>query len=388
MFALARLSLLILVSPAFSQSLSQVTLHYWDFNNPPPDTTVSPVAADIGTGLLTHTFSPVPSLFAGTTLNAEILDSTAGKAFSPAGTDNNGRSFSLLVPTSGYKGIRFTYATRGTSTGYNTHEIEVSVDGTSFVHVSTISGRNVSSWSLQTIDLTSTPEADDNSSLVLRVTLTGATTASGNNRFDNMKITAEQPLPIQLTWLTAGFVSPHSVQIDWETMSETNNYGFFVQRASLQDSSFLSVSGLIPGNGTTIAPHSYTFTDTTATSGRWLYRLKQVDLDNATHFTGWVEASPLAGVAGVTRPDASGIRNYPNPFNLSTVFRFQLSAAGHVKLTVYDLLGREIGVPVDDRRQAGSYEVRFDGSDLPSGIYFYRFETGGRSEVKRMLILK
>jgi hypothetical protein len=69
-------------------------------------------------------------------------------------------------------------------------------------------------------------------------------------------------------------------------------------------------------------------------------------------------------------------QNYPNPFNPSTTIGFGISGPGSswVKLAVYDMLGREVAVLVNDRREAGYHEVRFDGSGLSSGVYFYRIQ--------------
>lgn len=66
------------------------------------------------------------------------------------------------------------------------------------------------------------------------------------------------------------------------------------------------------------------------------------------------------------------MQNYPNPFNPTTMIGYQIPVSGHVRLTVFDLLGREVAVLVDERKAAGRYEVRFDGSGLSSGVYFYR----------------
>jgi hypothetical protein len=69
-------------------------------------------------------------------------------------------------------------------------------------------------------------------------------------------------------------------------------------------------------------------------------------------------------------------QNYPNPFNPSTKIGFGVSGLGSrwVRLAVYDVLGREVAVLVNEKKTAGSYEVKFDGSALPSGMYFYRIQ--------------
>lgn len=81
-------------------------------------------------------------------------------------------------------------------------------------------------------------------------------------------------------------------------------------------------------------------------------------------------------------------QNYPNPFNPSTTIRFALPEAGDVQLVVYDMLGREVATLVDDHKQAGSYDVRFDAGHLSSGVYIYQLRAGDFVESKRLMLVK
>jgi hypothetical protein len=81
-------------------------------------------------------------------------------------------------------------------------------------------------------------------------------------------------------------------------------------------------------------------------------------------------------------------QNYPNPFNPSTTIKFELPRASHVSLTVYDILGRQVSVLVNERKEAGDHEVKFDGSGLACGVYLYRLQTGDVVQSRRMLVLK
>ena len=88
-------------------------------------------------------------------------------------------------------------------------------------------------------------------------------------------------------------------------------------------------------------------------------------------------------------PEAYSLsQNYPNPFNPRTVISFQLPVVSDVTLKIYDVQGREVKTLVNERMQAGRYEVRFDGSGMNSGVYFYRLTADGFSETKRMILLK
>ena len=87
-------------------------------------------------------------------------------------------------------------------------------------------------------------------------------------------------------------------------------------------------------------------------------------------------------------PDSFALfQNYPNPFNPSTVISYQIPKAGHVKLKVYDVLGREVATLIDKEQIAGSYKVEFSWQ-LSSGVYFYRLTAGEFSQTKKMLLLK
>ena len=81
-------------------------------------------------------------------------------------------------------------------------------------------------------------------------------------------------------------------------------------------------------------------------------------------------------------------QNYPNPFNPTTKIKFDMSRISDVKITVYDIMGREVQTLVNERLQPGSYEVTFDGSALSSGVYFYKLITEGLKETKKMLLIK
>jgi photosystem II stability/assembly factor-like uncharacterized protein len=81
-------------------------------------------------------------------------------------------------------------------------------------------------------------------------------------------------------------------------------------------------------------------------------------------------------------------QNYPNPFNPSTTIEYQLPKASLVRLSVYDILGREVSVLLNETRDAGTHELKFDASGLSSGVYLYRLEAGDLSQTRRMLVLK
>ncbi len=115
--------------------------------------------------------------------------------------------------------------------------------------------------------------------------------------------------------------------------------------------------------------------------------------------TGVLVSQQLAPAVSVTGPTSVAYRpgipatfvveqNYPNPFNPSTTIDFALPRQEHVRLEVYDILGRKVATLVDESRPAGYYAEKFDGAGLASGIYFYRMSTSEVTFLKKMLMIK
>jgi hypothetical protein len=109
----------------------------------------------------------------------------------------------------------------------------------------------------------------------------------------------------------------------------------------------------------------------------------------------WVSVGCTGAVVTAVNHNNNGVptaysllQNYPNPFNPSTNIKFALPKAGIVKLVVYDLLGSEVATLVNKNMNAGSFSVDFDASNLASGVYFYKLEANGFSDVKKMMLIK
>lgn len=201
---------------------------------------------------------------------------------------------------------------------------------------------------------------------------------------------AGMPLPIQLASFR-GAASGMRVRLDWSTLSEVNNYGFYAERRGENGTVFTTVSGLIPGAGTSTEPHQYTWTDTAANPGPNFYRLRQVDLDGKEVFSSEivVKLSAVLDVNGRAAPKVYALlQNYPNPFNPATTIRYQLPGRSYVTLRVYDILGREVATLVEATEAPGYRSVSFNAAGLPSGIYFYRLSAGNFRDVKMMMLLR
>jgi hypothetical protein len=98
----------------------------------------------------------------------------------------------------------------------------------------------------------------------------------------------------------------------------------------------------------------------------------------------------LTGVAEKGTPPGNFrlFQNYPNPFNPSTTIRYALPGRAHVTLTIFNTLGQKVATPVNESQEAGYHDVRFDGSGVASGVYFYRFRAGEYVATKRLLLIR
>lgn len=143
--------------------------------------------------------------FTGTNLNAQHGD-IAGSSFSPVGTANNG-SYFLIEFDGAYPSVILSYDTRGTGTGYTTHQIDYSTDnGLTWTPKTTFTGRNVTTFSTLSVDFLNVfANTSGHESNMIRLTVSGCTSASGNNRFDNILLTPE-PASVLLLGLASLFL--------------------------------------------------------------------------------------------------------------------------------------------------------------------------------------
>jgi hypothetical protein len=223
--------------------------------------------------------------------------------------------------------------------------------------------------------------------VVGKATLGGLLQGSPNRLF-GYEI-ADAPLPIQLASFAGSVLSDGVVRLTWTTMSETDNFGFEVQKCADSTLPFVTIeNSFVAGNGTTADQHYYSFTDSSSAAGH-AYRLKQIDRSGAVHFSEPIVPSSSTGVEEIAAPARFALeQNYPNPFNPLTVIKYTVGGASDVSLVVYDILGREVAVLVNERKTAGSYMVSFDGAGLASGIYIYRLTAGQNVASRRMLLIK
>ena len=190
-------------------------------------------------------------------------------------------------------------------------------------------------------------------------------------------------IPVELVSFNAD-VSNNFVKLNWLTISEKNNYGFEIERSknSTDKSDNWEKIGFVKGKGTTTEIQSYAFNDEYLPAGKYSYRLKQIDFDGTTSYSNIIEVD-------IDLPNAFSLeQNYPNPFNPSTTINYQIPELSFVTLKVYDVLGSEVATLVNKELPVGNYEIEFDATTLPSGIYFYRLQAGSFVETKKMVLMK
>jgi hypothetical protein len=214
-------------------------------------------------------------------------------------------------------------------------------------------------------------------------------------------------IPVELISFTAEVVN-NEVKLSWQTATETNNSGFEVHRKKSevrsQETEWETI-GFIPGDGTTTEINFYSFVDKNVTSGNYQYRLKQIDFDGSYTYSIFVEVE-------VAAPNVFSLeQNYPNPFNPSTIIKFTIpetdnpllggARGGLVTLKIYDILGNEIAILVNEEKPSGNYEAEFnshsdEGQNLVSGVYFYQLRILGPEinsgqgiiQTKKMVLMK
>jgi hypothetical protein len=194
------------------------------------------------------------------------------------------------------------------------------------------------------------------------------------------------PLPVELASFTSS-TNRNGVILNWATVSEINNAGFDIERKSVSSETWNKVGNVV-GNGTTNEIRNYTYSDNGLQTGKYNYRLKQID------FNGNFQYFNLSNEVIVGVPEKYDIsQNYPNPFNPATKINYDIPFDGKVSIAIYDMTGREVAKLVNEIQPAGYYTIQFNASKMTSGVYFYRIISEGNAGqqfvmTKKMVLVK
>lgn len=194
-------------------------------------------------------------------------------------------------------------------------------------------------------------------------------------------VSVESPSPVEISSLSAAVHDRNNVILRWTTAQELNNSGFSIERKI--SAGEWTKAGFVSGKGNSSLPVDYSYLDKSLGSGTYAYRLVQTDYNGAFEifeFTG----SVTVGIPG----KFSLSQNYPNPFNPVTKIEFEVPVTGEIRMEVFDMSGRLISVIYDKLAEAGYHSVKFDGSAVASGVYFYRLTAGSTVLSRKMILLK
>ena len=187
-------------------------------------------------------------------------------------------------------------------------------------------------------------------------------------------------VPVELTSFT-GAQNGTTITLNWNTATELNNRGFDVERTEGNQNNWQSI-GFVQGSGTSTNPHAYTFSDNNLDAGSYSYRLKQVDNDGSSEYINLAESFTV-------EPGSYSLsQNYPNPFNPTTMIKYSVPEKNQVTIKIYNVLGSQVALLVNEIKPAGSYEVSFDASGLSSGVYYYTISAGKFTSTKKMILMK
>ena len=208
---------------------------------------------------------------------------------------------------------------------------------------------------------------------------TALSTANLSNTF-YMASSDNNALPVQLTAFTAA-ITGQCVHLKWRTATEKNNSGFAIERSN-DKKGWVSI-GFVVGNGVCNSPKEYLFKDTSLTKPAvYYYRLKQIDTDGQFEYSQSIEAGTFVTKFAVES-------NYPNPFNPTTTIKYSLDKAGMVSVKIHNNLGRLVAtLQENEHKEAGIYELTWNASAMPSGVYFYTLNASGTTVTRKMSLLK
>ncbi|MEO6695889.1 MAG: fibronectin type III domain-containing protein [Ignavibacteria bacterium] len=191
--------------------------------------------------------------------------------------------------------------------------------------------------------------------------------------------TSHHSIPNAPSQLVAHATSSSMINLTWHDNSH-NEGSFVIEKKGPHDSSFHN-AGHVGSNATSFTAtglHQHT---------TYSFRVYATNKVGSSHYSNIVSATTHSHSA-VSSYDFILHTNYPNPFNPVTKIAFEIPVAGMTKLEIYDINGKLISSLIDENKAAGSYGVTFDGSQLSSGIYFYKLESNNFSITKKMFLIK
>ena len=187
------------------------------------------------------------------------------------------------------------------------------------------------------------------------------------------------PVPVELTSFTGNYIDD-SVILNWTTATESNNFGFEVEKR-YEETLFENI-GFVAGSGSSTVEMQYSFIDDDILQNRMFYRLKQIDLSGEFVYYNAI----MVDVPIVT--DYQLLQNFPNPFNPGTTIKYSVPKQSEIKLVMYDIIGNEIEKLYEGVQEEGVHQIDFNAGNLSSGIYFVSMTADNFSKSIKISLLK
>ncbi|MBK7267949.1 MAG: T9SS type A sorting domain-containing protein [Ignavibacteriales bacterium] len=273
---------------------------------------------------------------------------------------NYGGSWSTTtsITSNDLQSVRFSDANNGIIVGYGGVILKTTDGGTTWTKSAQVTGNHL-----------------------LSATLIDGSTTLAVGYAGNIIKSSNAPLPVELVSFTAS-VRNNLVNLNWETATEVDNYGFEIERKD-KNSDWTKI-GFIEGHFTSNSPKYYMFSDKPTGSSKYSYRLKQIDNDGKFEYSGIVEVD-LSGML----PKDIEIKNFPNPFNPETNINIKLPETAQTTVELYNSTGEKIFTIYKGKLDVGTtLSLKVDGSNLPSGVYLINVSAGKYRKTHKILLMK
>jgi hypothetical protein len=368
------LLLLFIGYQANSQTITQ-----WNFNSGADATTgTGTLTPNIGTGSIVLVGgATTPATFASGSANGgstdpELTDDSAfgTTTYAAQSTENKARGIEIAASTVGKESIIITWDERHSNTAANTTVLQYSTDGSTFIDFQTYVATAGDTWyNTRTADLSGITALNNNANAKFRIVAafatgttnyvasspTGAYGSTGTLRFDMITISGQTTLPVSLISFTGKNIE-HSIVLNWQTSSETNNDFFMVERST--DGRNFKAIAKVYRNTNNEPIKTYQFVDENAIFGKNYYRLNQQDLDGKT---------TISKIIIVKNNFGESLKAYPNPASNN----ISLNITESTKAIIYSAVGMQI---TENQLFEGLNTI--DISKFQTGIYFIKFADG------------
>ncbi|HVO74561.1 MAG TPA: T9SS type A sorting domain-containing protein [Ignavibacteriaceae bacterium] len=201
---------------------------------------------------------------------------------------------------------------------------------------------------------------------------------AGSSEWTTSSIATKLKPPTDLVLLQS---ASNTITLTWTDHSSKED-GYIIERKQNPENSF-KVIDTLKGSGNQYVDNS------TAGPQTYTYRVKAYSSISESDYSNEISLTVTEVKEKSEIPTEYSLsQNYPNPFNPTTKIKFGLPKPGLTKITIYDLLGRIIQIPVNKELEAGFHEINIDATNFPSGVYFYKIQSGDFVYTKKMILMR